>query len=124
MKKKKKGSLKPKPALNGKIFLHTKNKDIFILFQDILYIEANRGYANIHCKNHPSELCTKPLGTLEKELPEYYFIRCHRSYIVNTEEVRSVDRIKKEILLSDNSIIPISHLRCRNVIKFLIGNNG
>jgi len=119
MKKMKKGSRKPKPAFDGKLFLHYKNQDVLIPFQDILYIKANRCYATVNCKSGESHLHTKPMCTLEEELPEDHFIKSHRSFIVNVNEVKAIIKTGRKILLSNDTNIPISHRRFRNVIKFL-----
>ena len=124
MKKMKKGNRKPKPGMDGRITINTNNQVVLIPLRDILYIQANRSYATVNCKSGESRLHTKPMCTLEKELPEDYFIKSHRSYIINVIEVKAFSKTRRKILLSNDTNIPISHRRCRNVIKFIEGYSG
>lgn len=55
----------------------------------------------------------KNIGTMEKELGENSFIRCHRSYIVSLKHVKRIGRT--EIELDDGRTIPVSRRQYSNV---------
>ena len=71
---------------------------------DIKYIKANGAYCSIYFQDQECVACIY-LNDLLKRLPAS-FIRVHRSYVINLRYVR--DFLKKHILLSDNTQIPIS----------------
>jgi DNA-binding LytR/AlgR family response regulator len=59
--------------------------------QKILYIEVKGKQSVIHLDDENVALYTT-LDELEKQLQSPPFIRCHRSYIVNLDQVKSIDR--------------------------------
>lgn len=61
----------------------TKGQEfIRILIQDILYIEAEGNYLNIHTKNDVLRV-RETMTNMEKELIDKGFIRCHKGYLIN-----------------------------------------
>ena len=75
--------------LSDRIFVRNKEKMIKILFDTILYVEAERNYCRIVTKTK-EYLLTMPMKTLEDKLPAS-FQRIHRSHIVNLAQVDEVD---------------------------------
>jgi len=61
-----------------------------ILFEAILYIEAERNYCRIYTATK-EYLLTMPMKSLEDQLPPALFQRIHRSHIVNLTQVDEVD---------------------------------
>jgi DNA-binding LytR/AlgR family response regulator len=76
--------------LKDRIFVRNKDKMVKILFEDILYIEADRNYCRIYTKSK-EYLLTMPMKSLEDQLPVELFQRIHRSHIVNLTQVDEVD---------------------------------
>lgn len=76
--------------LSDRIFVRSKDRMVKIMFDGILYIEAERNYCRIFTKTK-EYLLTMPMKTLEEELPRASFQRIHRSYIVNLAQVDEVD---------------------------------
>lgn len=74
---------------NTNLFLHI-NKWISIRTNDILYIEKMRNQAIIYTERF-SRTTYKTLEQLLEILPEN-FVRCHRSFIINTNKIVSIDR--------------------------------
>ena len=64
----------------------------FIDPEEIFFMEKCGKTLIFHCSNGPIEaICT--FGELEPLLPEDYFKRVHKSYIVNTKHIRSIKGI-------------------------------
>lgn len=61
-----------------------------IQLDHIRYIEADRRYSFVHIEDERILVC-KGLNKWEEELKEEYFVRIHKSYLVN---LRYVDKIK------------------------------
>ncbi len=76
--------------LSDRIFVRNKDRMVKILFEAILYIEAERNYCRIFTSNK-EYLLTMPMKSLEDQLPPALFQRIHRSHIVNLTQVDEVD---------------------------------
>ena len=81
--------LKDEFANNKVLFLHL-NKWEFVRTDDIFYIEKN-GKKSIIVTDDINFTTTKGLNTLLSELPQN-FLRCHKSYILNSDKVLSIDK--------------------------------
>ena len=73
-------------------------------YMDILYLEALGRYLFIHGLQHTYK-CIKPLKTIASELNDA-FVRCHHSYIVNLNYVRSISR--NHCIITTDIDIPVS----------------
>jgi len=76
--------------LPDRIFVRNRDRMVKILFEAILYIEAERNYCRIFT-NNKEYLLTMPMKSLEDQLPSALFQRIHRSHIVNLAQVDEVD---------------------------------
>lgn len=92
--------LHKKPAA---YILKSKNSQTRIPFHDILYYTSSVQHIEIQTKDGRYKEW-KRLNAVEPILP-LEFVRCHRSFIVNIEAVRSIQ--PRTIVLSNNEIIPI-----------------
>ncbi len=63
-----------------------------IYLNEICYCQADRCYSRIFLKSGKSHLISKPLKRLEEQLPKENFLRCHRSYLVNIHEIKSINK--------------------------------
>ncbi|UXX80686.1 LytTR family DNA-binding domain-containing protein [Reichenbachiella carrageenanivorans] len=83
------------------IFFKCDKKMIRICLKDILYIESVKDYVKI--KTAEKEIVThEKISVLETKLPTPYFIRVHRSFIVNIPKIESYSA--SEIELNQESI--------------------
>ncbi len=90
------------------VFLKTDYRVIKVNIADIRYIEAMSEYLKVWREGE-----TKPIITLlsmkkiEESLPDY-FMRIHRSYIINLKKITEVN--KNRVFLSEDTSIPIGDL--------------
>ncbi|MEO0571083.1 MAG: LytTR family DNA-binding domain-containing protein [Bacteroidota bacterium] len=86
LRKKKELSM-PQNEAQGKeyLFLKINRKKVKVIMEDILYIESLKDYIHIHLSENKL-LVKMQLGQIMEHLPSY-FIRVHRSYIINTTKV-------------------------------------
>ena len=97
-----------------KEFVYTfKNKIRRSAYDDILYIETSKHCLYIQCLFH-QERCYLSLKEIEKQLDQRFF-RCHRSYIINLDYVKSVESTK--CILQNNQEIFISK-KYQNDLKY------
>ncbi len=70
---------------SGFIYVNVNKKHYKVLFSEILYAESLKDYVQIHTKE--KTIITKDkISDFEQKLPKH-FIRIHRSYIVNMDEI-------------------------------------
>lgn len=91
-------------VLSDSIFVRSHDKMIKVFINDILYIEAERNYCKIHCKDKEHLLVTT-LKDLEEKLNKNLFLRIHRSFIINLSHI---DEIATSHLVIAKKAIPIS----------------
>jgi len=87
------------------LFVKADYKVLRIELADIKYIESMHEYVRIHFDNDKPVMTLVSLKALEEKLPGDRFMRVHRSYIVNLEKIRIVERNR---IVFDNVYIPVS----------------
>lgn len=87
------------------IFVSSGNRNIKIIFDQVLYIESLKDYITIHLENEKSHCLKYNISSFEKLL-NHDFLRIHRSYIVRTEKLTAYTKNEIEI---GNLEIPIGN---------------
>lgn len=98
------------PTQNNRVVVKNGNKIKIIPAIDILYLEAADDYVKIHTKEG-AFLKNKTMSYFEETLDRSLFVRCHRSYIINIQEVTRIDQNEKDshiALLKSGIKIPVS----------------
>lgn len=96
--------------------IRANRKNYQLALEDILYLESLSDYVQVHTTTQ--KLMTKErISALEKKMPEY-FIRIHRSFIVNTQKM---DHYNKEAIEIGGNTLPISRKYKVSVIAYLEG---
>lgn len=80
---------------------------------DICYLEVFGHKLVIHLSDGRVEQLSYSLSQARELLPQDRFLRCHRSFLVNKQAVRSLRRY--EITLADGEVVPVSKQRYREV---------
>ncbi|MCI4669221.1 MAG: response regulator [Bacteroidia bacterium] len=90
--------------LEDRIFVRHKDTMVKIFLMDICYLTAERSYCRIITKGM-EYLVSEPLKQLEEKLPPEYFLRVHRSHVVN---LKHVDEVSDTFIIVDEKLIPLS----------------
>lgn len=69
------------------IFIRIQNNFRKIPFNNILYIEASGSYCNFYLQTDPVVTVAYTLTETMQHLPDFLFIRIHRSFIINKKHV-------------------------------------
>lgn len=89
----------------GILFVKTDYRMVRVSIQDIRYVEGMSEYLKLHLQGQPKPVITLfSMKKLEERLPQY-FMRIHRSYIVNLYKIREVN--KNRVILDDDTSLPI-----------------
>lgn len=99
------------------IFVKADRKLIQIDLNKILYIEGLKDYVKIYIEGeqHPV-LSLMSMKSMEEMLPESRFIRVHRSFIVQSEKIKVIDRNR---IVFRKEYIPISDGYKEKFVEFL-----
>lgn len=87
------------------LFVKSEYKLIRIALADIKYIESANEYIQIHLVNDSPVTTLIRLKTMEEQLPKDRFMRVHRSFIVNLDQVKVIER--NRIIFDQKVFIPI-----------------
>ncbi|MFK7969534.1 MAG: LytR/AlgR family response regulator transcription factor [Bacteroidia bacterium] len=104
-------------AGGGFLTFKADHKLVKIWIKDIQYIEGLREYVRIVCKEE-KYVVLESLKRLEDTLPAAQFVRVHKSWIVNTEAVKSLEG--NMLHLTDRTV-PLSRERKAAVVATIFG---
>lgn len=99
-------------------YFTVKNKDaqMKISHDNISYFESKQRIVIMHTPQQAIEFYAK-LSDVQTALPKDYFLRCHQSYIVNLNRVRTLDKANRLFVLQSGATIEISKSQYSNVVS-------
>ncbi|MBR3495179.1 MAG: response regulator transcription factor [Prevotella sp.] len=87
------------------IFLKTEYKVVRLSISDIRYVEGMSEYLKIHVEGQPKPLIVLlSMKKMEERLPNF-FMRIHRSYIINLKKIQEVN--KNRVIMDRDTWLPI-----------------
>jgi len=87
------------PSQQDRVVVKLSGKIKIIPVHDIFYLEAADDYVKINTKEG-TYLKNKTMSYFEKVLSQSQFARCHRSYLINVQEISRIDPYEKENYLA------------------------
>ncbi len=102
--------------LSDCIFVRTHDKMVKVALNDILYIEAERNYCKIHCKDKV-HLLVATLKDLEEKITDKNLLRIHRSFIINLSHI---DEIATSHVVIAKKAIPISAALKKQLLQHIL----
>lgn len=98
------------------LFVKSEYKIKRINLNDIQYIEGLREYVKIVLKDEKPVMSLMSLKSLEEKLPQNRFMRVHRSFIVNLDEIQTIERSR---IIFGKTYIPVSEQYKNQFQEFL-----
>ena len=99
------------------LFLKTDNRIVNVNISDIRYIEAMSEYLKVWLDSRPKPIVTfLSMKKIEERLPDY-FMRIHRSYIINLTKIQEVN--KNRVVMDADAYLPIGDLYRDTFQKYL-----
>lgn len=98
------------PVQRQRIVVRNGSKIKIISVQDVFYLEAADDYVKIHTAEGYF-LKNKTMAHFEQTLDEHQFVRSHRSYIVNVQQITRIDPYEKDnhvAVLRTGAKVPVS----------------
>lgn len=80
-----------KLGIHDQVFIKINNKYTFLRIDTIITISSKGDYSEIAINNGKKALVLKSMKEWENRLPDNYFIRIHRSTIINTDMVKRIE---------------------------------
>lgn len=90
---------------SGYILVKSDYKVVKIMLDDILFVESANEYVKIYLTTGEMIMTFMRLKKMEDELPKSKFLRVQRSFIVNLEKIKAVE--KNKIHIEHKKSIPI-----------------
>ncbi|HSY77214.1 MAG TPA: LytTR family transcriptional regulator DNA-binding domain-containing protein [Bacteroidia bacterium] len=103
-------SASQQPDQHNRVVVKTGSKIRIIPMHEIQYLEADDDYVKIHTEDG-SHLKKKTMSYFEEVLDKTQFVRVHRSYIIQIQQVTRIEPYEKEghlAILKSGAKIPIS----------------
>jgi len=106
-------------SANRTFMINQNDKRITIDYSDIVFFETSSNIHKIilHAKKRVLEF-TGQLKDIEKQL-DYRFYRCHRSYLINKDNISEVDFNELMVYMNNGETCPVS-VRLKKGLKKLI----
>ena len=109
------GATRPQAAPTGDaaptddtIFLKTEYRIVKVSISDIRYIEAMSEYLKVYLESEQKPIVTLlSMKKMEERLPDY-FMRIHRSYIINLTKIQEVN--KNRVIMDSETYLPIGDM--------------
>lgn len=113
-------SLSNPDTSNQFLFLKSEYKIRRINFNDILYIEGLKDYVKVYLESSEKPILSiNTIKLLEQKLPAKQFMRVHRSFIVNLEKIKTIDRSR---IVFGKIYIPVSPQYKEKLQKYINRN--
>jgi len=107
----------PENKAGDSIFIKSEYRIIQIRLDDIIYIEGEKDYVKIYLSAQPKPIMSlMSMKSLEDQLPSSGFMRVHRSYIVNLNKIKTIERDR---IIFGDVYIPISDKYKNDFQEFL-----
>ena len=95
-------------GLEDVLFLKSDRRIIKVNTSDIRYIEGMSEYIKVWVDNQPKPIITLlSMTKVEEKLPKY-FVRIHRSYIINLNKIQEVN--KNSVIVDAKTYLPIGDM--------------
>jgi DNA-binding LytR/AlgR family response regulator len=99
---------KEEDASDDTIFLKTEYRIVKVSISDIRYVEAMSEYLKVYLESEPKPIITLlSMKKMEERLPDY-FMRIHRSYIINLTKILEVN--KNRVIMDAETYLPIGDM--------------
>jgi len=96
------------------------NKIRFVKISDIVYCKNDGNFTHVFLKDGDSIFSSYSLGTMEEKLPEKYFFRSHREFLINGYSIHEYDKAEGgSITMQGNQTVPISRGRREDFQQFI-----
>ncbi len=105
-----------------KVLITRPNGTVHLVYSDdIVLVKADRNYSVVVVADTEGQefVSTKPLKHFQEKLCGNKFVRCHRSFIINTSFVTDVNKKEKQVVLRGETAISSNGETIDRLLKHL-----
>lgn len=108
----------------SKIILPTRHGIDFITWTEVLYSKSDGNYTRIYTSSGKEILANMSISCFEKAVPENWFVRIHKQYIINIQHlIRYEKGDGGSVLLIQDIALPVSRERKKTFLNKLKGGS-
>ena len=101
-----------------KIALPYQNGVTFVVVSEIIHCESDDNYTKFYLFDGQYFLVTKPLKEIQELLEEREFLRVHKQYLINLNQIKKfVKGEAAHVIMNNNKTIPISRLHKERLME-------
>lgn len=102
-------NLKSTSEGNNKLAIPTEAGMVFIKLKDIFYFEGINDHTLVHSRFNEKHLAIKPLKEYESMLSDHNFLRIHKSFLINMDEIKEYLKGKEgSVIMNNNDSLAVS----------------
>lgn len=105
------------PHESEKIKITFDGKINFMKPEEVIYLMSDGNYSKLYLQNGKEVLLTYKLKEMQAILPQKYFFRVHKSYIINIQKITSFYKNESYLVLNKNINIPLARSRKADFIE-------
>ena len=110
----------PASPLHSRLAIPGREGLTLLKHDEVLYLEANDSYTNIHMVNGKRSLSSKHIRVFENHLDPRSFFRVHKSYIINLAHLEGFNRSEGNMaVMSNGAMIPVSRRRLADFLALI-----
>jgi len=104
----------------SKILVQSQNKLVTVSLQDVIRIEAFGDYSKLISEDK-TYLSNYGISTLEEKLNPAFFIRVHRSSMINLDKVKELNKYTKsyDVTMQNGDVVRVSRGYMENIKKLM-----
>jgi len=119
IKNKKELSVLDQP-ISGKIAVPDFSGIELVPYDEIVFCKSDSNYCELILTGNRKITASKTLKYFEEILPASQFIRIHKSYLVNIQQIKKyLKRDGGELLMSNNDVLPVSRNNRPEILKLI-----
>lgn len=99
------------------LYFRSEHRMVRVSMNGIRYVEGMREYLRIHLEGQKPLVVLFSMKKLEERLPSSSFMRIHRSYIVNLNRIKEVNR--NRVVLDEGTVLPIGDLYKEAFLRYI-----
>ncbi len=110
---------KPACATSEAPLFVRKNQHLYRLdFADILYVQSDGNYSFLHTREESRYVVKISLRKLQELLPENFFFRIHKSYLIHLDYLQEID-LNERMAIVAGQPIPIGRTYIQELTRTL-----
>lgn len=106
-------------GMDKKLVLKNLDAVHIVDLTDVSYVKSDNNYSTFFLSDGRKILVSQTLKSFHEKLANHYFFRCHQTYLVNLNNIRSIDKKNDTIELSTGDVLPVAQSKKKVLIDFL-----